>query len=245
MRKEIIVSSENSVVKKLRKLRDKKYRGQLGEYVVEGRRWVEDALRLCPENVVSVICSENSAEDIADHIVSERLFCEIACTENPQGIIAVMRIPEVSAVFSGTHCLFLDRVRDPGNMGAIIRTACAAGFSDIVLNDCVDVYNPKVLRSSMTGILGVKFHNACDLSEIRNNGYVTVAATLDGTDIFTSNISCGKICLVIGNEANGISENIVRSCDRKVTIPMSGNMESLNAAVSAGILMYELKFKNR
>ncbi len=208
-----ITSKTNAVVKKLRKLADRKYRTEYGEYIAEGKRWVADAKRLCPQNVAAVICSRSAFCDEADFVLDDSLFSELSFTE-------------------------------PGNMGAIIRTACAAGYSDIVLRDCVDVYNPKVIRSSMTGVLGVGFHYANSLSFVRELGYATVGAVLGGKDAFTAKIKARKICLVIGNEADGISEEVLLDCDEKITIPMREDMESLNAAVSAGILMYALKYMN-
>ena len=229
-----ITSKTNAVVKKLRKLADRKYRTEYGEYIAEGKRWVADAKRLCPQNVAAVICSRSAFCDEADFVLDDSLFSELSFTEHNQGVMALMKIPKASFEFSSEHCLFLDKIREPGNMGAIIRTACAAGYSDIVLRDCVDVYNPKVIRSSMTGVLGVGFHYANSLSFVRELGYATVGAVLKAR----------KICLVIGNEADGISEEVLLDCDEKITIPMREDMESLNAAVSAGILMYALKYMN-
>ena len=238
-----IVSRSNELVKKIRKLRDKKYRERYGEYVAEGKRWVSDAMRLCPDAVVAVVRSTDCECDFADYTVDAAIMRELTETEHGQGIMAIMRIPEEDPYIVSDCCLYLDRVRDPGNMGAVIRTACAAGYTDIILSDCVDVYNPKVVRSSMTGLLGIRFHTGIAPKEIAELGYTLVASTLDGDNLFEAEPFGGKICLVIGNEADGISEAVKECCKRKVTIPMSGEMESLNAAVSAGILMYELKYK--
>lgn len=241
----VIISRSNALIKKIRKLGDKKYRYAFGEYIAEGERWVRDALSRCPENVLHVVCSQSSMFEHADTVVADDLFAEISDTEHSQGVLAIMRMPAPTEKLQSSHCLFLDRVRDPGNMGTIIRTACAAGYEDIILRDCVDAYNPKVIRSCMTGILGVRFHYAQDIENIKSAGYTTFAATLDGKDIFLSNTTSKKLCLVIGNEADGIASDIISACDCKVTIPMRANMESLNAAVSAGILMYQLKYNNR
>ena len=221
-----IVSRSNALIKKIRKLRDKKYREQFGEYVAEGKRWVSDALRICPKNVVAVICSSDTRCEYADFVIEASLFAELADTEN-------------------SHCLFLDRVRDPGNMGTIIRTAVAAGYTDIVLRDCVDVFNSKVIRSSMTGILSANLHFDSKLSDLKECGYTVVAADLQGENIFETDFAAQKVCLVIGNEANGIDPLLLRQCDKTVAIPMEDEIESLNAAVSAGILMYQLKYRNR
>ncbi len=240
-----IVSRSNALIKKIRKLRDKKYREQFGEYVAEGKRWVSDALRICPQNVVAVLCSSDTRCEYADFVIEASLFAELADTENSQGVIAVMRIPTFSHSPSGNHCLFLDRVRDPGNMGTIIRTAVAAGYTDIVLRDCVDVFNSKVIRSSMTGILSANLHFDSKLSDLKECGYTVVAADLQGENIFETDFAAQKVCLVIGNEANGIDPLLLQQCDKTVTIPMEDEIESLNAAVSAGILMYQLKYRNR
>ena len=237
-----ISSKTNALVKKLRKLADRKYRTEYGEYIAEGKRWIADAKRLCPQNVLAVISSRSAFDGSADVVLDDSIFNELSFTENNQGIMALMKIPDNTDDFSGNYCLFLDRVRDPGNMGAIIRTACAAGSADIILRDCVDVYNPKVIRSSMTGVLGVKFHYADTLASIAERGYVTVGAVLGGKDSFAAEFNFKKVCLVIGNEADGISETVLRDCVEKVTIPMRDGMESLNAAVSAGILMYNFKY---
>ncbi len=242
MEKTVISSRTNELVKKLKKLREKKYREFYGEYIAEGKRWVSDALTVCPQNVSAVIRSNAFDCERADFVLSDELYGELTQTENGQGIMAVMRIPEPKEL-SAEYCLFLDRVRDPGNMGTIIRTAVAAGYNDIMLHDCVDVYNPKVIRSSMTGVLGVNFVYAEDLSVPKSKGYKTIAAELSGTDVFGYGNRANKTCLVIGNEADGISDSVLSECDDTVTIPMQSGMESLNAAVSAGILMYELKYK--
>lgn len=237
-----ISSKTNALVKKLRKLADRKYRTEYGEYIAEGKLWIADAKRLCPQNVLAVISSRSAFDGSADVVLDDSIFDELSFTENNQGIMALMKIPDNTDDFSGNYCLFLDRVRDPGNMGAIIRTACAAGYADIILRDCVDVYNPKVIRSSMTGVLGVKFHYADTLASIAERDYVTVGAVLGGKDAFAAEFNFKKVCLVIGNEADGISETVLRDCVEKVTIPMRDGMESLNAAVSAGILMYNFKY---
>lgn len=244
MDKAPIVSRANNIVKKIKKLSDKKYRDEFGEYIAEGKRWINDAKRLCLQDIVAVICSDDCECDFADYVLQKKLFDEISDTNNNQGIMAIMRIPQTSAGLMGNHILFLDRIRDPGNMGAIIRTACAAGYHDIVLRDCVDVYNPKVIRSSMTGILNVRF-NYSDVFSVKQSGYTLISSSLEGENVFKSRINSEKICLVIGNEAEGIAKEIDDMCDFRVKIPMDNAMESLNAAVSAGILMYELKYKNK
>ena len=241
---EIISSRTNELVKKIKKLGERKYREKFGEYVAEGKRWVTDASRLCPQDISATVRAQSCDYAAADFVLTDELFAEIAGTENSQGILAVMKIPEAASEFSSDAVLLLDRIRDPGNMGTIIRTAVAAGYRDIIANNCVDIYNPKVIRSSMTGILNINFAFDCDISAIKASGYRLIAADMAGESVFSHKIPNGKLCLVIGNEANGVSDDILSECDCKVSIPMEKGIESLNAAVSAGILMYELKFKN-
>lgn len=245
MDKTVIVSPTNPLVKKIRKLSHKKYRTTFGAYIAEGKRWVVDARKLCPQYVQAVICSQSCDCAFADYVLSDALFSQLSSTESNQGVMAIMRIPESEKTLTSRYCLFLDRIRDPGNMGAIVRTACAAGYTDIVLHDCVDIYSPKVIRSCMTGILNVRLHYATDLETIVESGYVTVAAALNGQNIFSEELPhFDKVCLVIGNEGDGIDATFMNTCQMKVTIPMTNAMESLNAAVSAGILMYQLKRNN-
>lgn len=237
-----ITSKQNELVKKIRKLADRKWRMHYGEYVAEGKRWVSDACKLCPNDVVTVICSDAVSCDHADVVLQASVFDSLAGTENNQGIMALMKMPAPVTDYLGQYCLYLDRVRDPGNMGTIIRTACAAGYREIVVHDCVDVYNPKVIRSCMTGILGVRVHRDDSLRTVKENGYTVIAGSLDGANVFLERIDAQKICLLIGNEAEGIDKALQNEADKTVTIPMQAGMESLNAAVSAGILMYALKY---
>ena len=237
-----ITSKHNELVKKIRKLSDRKWRYAYGEYIAEGKRWVCDARERCPQDVVAVVCSADMPFADADHVLDGAVFDTLTDTENSQGVLAIMRMPATGRELRAKHILYLDRIRDPGNMGTILRTACAAGYTDILLDNCVDVYNPKVIRSCMTGILGVRFPAGFTLQDVRKAGYTTVAATLDGESVFTASVGTSPVCLVIGNEADGIRSDIMQACDRRVTIPMESGMESLNAAVSAGILMYVTKF---
>lgn len=288
---ETITSFSNSQVKRLIKLKDRKYRTEYAEYLAEGKRWVLDAIVrvrdvdditciAVSESVYSVFLEEvlkltekvvsnrekvlkltekalSNAEEVLKLteenlaitekvlqkiiVIEDSVFNKISDTENSQGVVASLKIKQTDSLPSSKNCLLLDRIRDPGNMGSIIRTACAAGFTDIVCNSCVDVYNPKTVRSCMTGLLMCNIH--CDIAPecIKNSGYNLLAAALGGEDLFSVKLPDGKICLIIGNEANGIDEEIISLCEKKVEIPME-NIESLNAGVSAAILMYFIKY---
>ena len=235
-----IVSRGNSLFKHIKKLADKKYRRETGQYIAEGRRWVTDALAYRPDAVVTVVRSESCDFTPADVVLSDALFNELADTENSQGVLAVMRIPPLVAL-QGGPCLLLDRIRDPGNMGTILRTACAAGFYDVILRDCVDAFNPKVIRSCMTGILDLRFIDSAAVSTLKESGYTVVGASMGGEDAFSPMNLPKKVCLVVGNEASGIEPALLAACDKVLTIPMEGKIESLNASVAAGILMYRIR----
>lgn len=246
---EVIQNKENSKVKLIVKLQDKKYRDEEKLYVAEGARWVFDAQK--HSGAISFIaikesCRELYGDKISDmskvFVFSDSVFDRFSQVENNQGILCVAKIIPHTLPLRSDHCLFLDRIRDPGNMGTIIRTALAAGYSDIILNNCVDVYNPKVIRSTMSSVLNVRFIEGkpCVLGDASADGYTIVTADLDGENLFSVSNKPKKVVLVIGNEAEGISDEVKAYSQKSVRIPME-NIESLNASVSAGILMYFFK----
>ena len=143
--------------------------------------------------------------------------------------------------------LVLDNLRDPGNLGTIIRTAEAAGMSGILLSEgCVDITNPKVVRSTMGAIFRVPFVRcevlADELLRLKESyyGFTVYATALNGSVVFTENKYYGRCAIVIGNESNGVSPEVLAASDKKIRIPMAGKVESLNAAVAAAIVMYEI-----
>ena len=250
---EIIRSHENKKIKHISKLKDKSYRQEVGQYFAEGVKWVCDALKFDTMlGVVDYILIKEakiseysklfaSCENV--YAVSDNIFDKIAETQNSQGVLAVLNINRVCGLPSDNGILYLDRVRDPGNMGTIIRTACAAGYREIVCEDCVDVYNPKVVRSCMSAVLHVDIYSSQDVTidKLKKSGYSVLSADIGGKNIFELKDVPKKTVLVIGNEANGISKSVSDKTDIFVGIPMCEKIESLNAAVSAAVLMYNLK----
>ena len=148
--------------------------------------------------------------------------------------------------FACDRALFLDRVRDPGNMGTIIRTALAVGFNDIYCRDCVDVYNPKVVRSAMSAVSRVNTYEVDEqfLSSLKENGYTVLCADMQGESIFEYNITSEKLCLVLGNEANGVDDSVLLQSDTVISLPMQ-EAESLNVGVCASVMMYQLRYAKR
>lgn len=186
--------------------------------------------------------------------VSDSVYKSISDTMTPQGIMAVVRMPsyELSQLSNGnrTMLLVLDSVQDPGNLGTMFRTGEGAGVTGVIMNrTTVDLFNPKTIRSTMGSIYRVPFYVAEDLAEIlellRDKGVKLYAAHLKGThsyDEFDYRGACG---FLIGNEGNGLSDEIAALADTFVRIPMEGQVESLNAAVSAALLMYEANRQRR
>lgn len=194
------------------------------------------------------------------YILVESLFQELSQTEQSQGIIGVLQIPANQSLVhalethqntinhdSHKNIIMLDRIQDPGNLGTIIRTADAAGIDTILLvKGTVDPYNPKVVRSTAGSILYVNLIEVDDSIEtieiLKSNGYRVVVTALENAKDYNDVSSYGeKNCLVIGNEANGVSDHFIQSSDSRVKIPIIGQAESLNASVAAGIMMYKLQ----
>lgn len=238
----VITSKSNSKIKETAKLvADRKYREESGLYVVEGIKPVNECIAAeC--GVSEIICVESLAGNYPSAIiVTESVFKSVSSEKSPQGVLAVVKTPVFDMVPPEGSCLLLDKIQDPGNLGTILRTANAAGYKDIYLINCTDAYSPKCVRASMSGIFFVRIHVG-DRETIMKTleGVPLVCGALDGENIFDF-VPPAKFCLCIGNEGGGISREILEVSDYKVKIPMTDTCESLNAAVSAGIAMYQLK----
>lgn len=238
----LITSKANALIKEIVKLSaDRRYREECGLYVVEGVKPVNECIAAnC--GVQTILCTQKFAENYPQAVVvSDEVFSRISSEKSPQGVLATVKLPENAVKSPKSSCILLDRLQDPGNLGTIIRTANAAGYTEIYLINCTDAYSPKAVRASMSGIFFVKIYCG-SREEVLNalNGVPLICADMDGEDIFKFSPP-EKFCLCIGNEGTGISCEIKAHSDYKVKIPMSNTCESLNAAVSAGIAMYQLK----
>ncbi|MCH5157706.1 MAG: RNA methyltransferase [Clostridiales bacterium] len=241
---EIITSSDNKLIKRLVKLKQKKYREIEREFYIEGYKNVLDTYNAAKSSVKEVVLSESAYKKYGSaferfSVVSDALFGKISDTDCAQGVISINRSPEFSFP-NADRIIYLDRVRDPGNVGTILRTACAAGYG-AVLNNCADILSPKVTRSSMSAILKCKIGLDIAVSELKERGYEVISSDMGGDSVFSCQKPSGKYCIVIGNEAEGIDPDIIKSSDRVLSIPQDG-IESLNAAVAAGIMMYALRY---
>lgn len=241
----MITSKQNALVKEIRSLADKKFRDALNLYIVEGIKPVKEvlALNLPVKVVVGTEKGLNACGEIFAPVqtFSDDVFKYVSSEVTPQGVIAVIEKPVQKVCAPTQSCLLLDGVADPSNVGAIIRTAVASGYKEVFLtSECADAFSPKAVRSSMSGVFRAKVMRG-ELGEILSViDCPIVVADMGGENVFERKIQ-GKFCLVIGNEGRGVSDSLKTKADIIVSIPMQNDMESLNASVSAGILMYNLK----
>lgn len=253
----ITLSASNDKIKHIKKLAKKREREKCGEFIIEGKRSVCDAVKNGAEVSYIIFSDEPDVPfppEIPQFLTDAHTFSEITDTESPQDMLAVVKAASFDAesVFSGKYDLIVlcDRVQDPGNIGTIIRTADAVGSAAVILSSgCADLYNPKVVRSTMSSVFNIPIIKDADvvgaLRRLSESGYRTFCGALSENcvSLFDADFS-GKCVIVIGNEGSGVSDEIITLCDSAVKIPMLGKAESLNASVSAGILMYEVLRQN-
>jgi TrmH family RNA methyltransferase len=251
----MITSTANRQIKNLTALVKKsKERRIQGSFVVEGIRMFEEAPRGWIRQVYaseSFLSDERHRKLLNGYEyegVSDQVFRAVSDTQTPQGILAVVRMPEYSysQLLKGgkTHLLILESIQDPGNLGTMIRTGEGAGISGVIMNNTtVDLFNPKTIRSTMGSIYRVPFLVTDDLKgmieKLQNEGVTIYAAHLAGQMDYDEPDYTGATGFLIGNEGNGLSGEISELADVRVRIPMEGQVESLNAAVSASLFMYE------
>lgn len=258
----MITSLQNEQVKHIVSLHNSKGRRDHGEYLIEGKRFVEEALlRKAKVNKVyyctfpnsEVICLVDQAMKLGIEAeeVSEPVMRKMSSTEEPQGILARVERTKTDwqDVSADTHSILLiiDNIQDPGNLGSILRTALAADVFQIILTKgTVDLYNPKVLRSTMGAVFSQTVLMDKTPQEVVNfckeKNVVLAVSTMEGLPIFREDTSSiFPLALVIGNEAFGPSDIFLEHAAKKFSIPMFNNVESLNAAMAAGIFLYELR----
>lgn len=250
-----IESKDNNLFKFVKKLKERRFRDKENLFILEGLRLIEEAIR-ANMDIEYIIISKDYEDKFNDLLLennissnkiitlSNNLFMQLASTENPQGIIAVIKKSDKKKDLSGDFFLICDKVQDPGNLGTIIRTAHAAGVDGIILTKgTVDIYNDKTIRSTMGSIFYVPiFYDDKDFTIIRNlkkDGFCLVATSLKESRNFFEEDLKGKIILAVGNEGNGISNELFELADKKVKIPMPGGAESLNVSIATSIILFE------
>ncbi len=252
-----ITSKENELIKHIKKLKDKKYRDISNEYMIEGIKLVAEAIHeeapikyivLCDDCEKNEAIPKDLMYDIAKYdciYVTEKIFKYLSEVQSPQGILAVLKKNSQTQDidYSQDIIVALDDVQDPGNLGTILRTVDSVGLTQILVSKgTADIYNPKVVRSTMGAIFRVKIIECEELEkilkEIKKHKFKIVVSSLQ-TDNTIYDIDYNKKVIVIGNEANGVEERIQAMSDEKIKIPMLGKTESLNASVATGIILYE------
>ncbi|MEN1968276.1 RNA methyltransferase [Lentibacillus sp. N15] len=244
----MITSIHNDKVKQWNKLRKKKSRVETHAFLVEGFHLIEEACASDWELAELIIQDGITVPDVAKgypySLVSSAVMNHISSTKTPQGIAAVVKMKEHEAgIFE--KLLLVDSLQDPGNLGTMIRTADAAGFDAVILgNNTVDVYNEKVIRSTQGSIFHMPIFQAdlmTKIPDLQEEGFTVWASALSKATVYTELTPSNKIALIVGNEGAGISEDVLQLADFRVTIPIYGKAESLNASIAAGIFMYYLQ----
>ena len=257
----IITSATNDRIKEVKKLvKSASYRREKGLYVVEGIRMFRE---LPFNDIDSVYVSQGAYDKLKEDIlkvvseeeviiVADHAFSSMSDTNTPQGVMALVKMRErmlEDVLGDKAFLLIADRLQDPGNLGTIIRTAEGSGATGIILSrDCVDMYNPKVIRSTMGSVFRVPVYVSDDLSgdidKLKAKGVCIFGAHLNGKEFYDESFegSCG---FLIGNEGNGLSEAVSSKADKLIRIPMCGKVESLNAATSVAVIAYEVLRQRR
>lgn len=257
----MITSSTNQQMKNIALLSKKaKARKEQGLFVVEGRKMFAEVPKewlravYVSESFLQQEDAQKLLSDTGYEVVADSVFKSISDTQTPQGILCLVQTPhyEISQLLQGerTHLLVLESVQDPGNLGTMLRTGEGAGITGVIMNQTtVDLFNPKTIRSTMGSIYRVPYFISPDLGEtlcqIREQGVCVYAAHLRGTMQYDEPDYTGATAFLIGNEGNGLSDEIAGMADSYIRIPMEGQVESLNAAVSAALLMYETNRQRR
>lgn len=253
-----VSSKENRIYRTCRKLAQKKYRDREGRYLIEGENLIGEALENGAELEQLILCEGGKWQDnypVPCCVMEPKLFRTLSQTETSQGILGIVRKKlyrkeELAELFREKNLVILDRLQDPGNIGTIIRTAEGAGYGGVI---CVrgtgDVFSPKVVRAAAGSLfrIPVVMVDTVDqlCSMLGNLGKRLVVTSLEGSVNYYETDLSHNIALVIGNEGNGVSHELLERAETRLKIPMAGKLESLNASVAAGILMYEAMRNNK
>lgn len=252
-----LTSLNNNIVKTVHSLHQKKYRNELGLFLIEGYKGVDEAFK-CGLSVEYIFVNKEYNKNLDQwpenkiYLVNESIMKKISTTEAPPEVMAVAKQLnyQLEDVLNKTNplLLFLENIKDPGNLGTIIRTAAAAGVTGIILtDDTVDIYNPKTVRSSAANLWKipiVKIAEKQDLKELVNkqkkSQFVVTVVTKDRKPEIYYNIDYNQpTVLMFGSEAEGLSEKSAEMADKLITIPMNEQVESLNLSISVGVILYE------
>lgn len=234
----------NNEIKSLKKLKDKKYRKTEGLFLVEGRKLCEEVINSGYQIKYTITSNQNDYLDFPNlAIVDYSVIETLSTTSTPQDIVCVCEIPKVDNNYPKGNSLILDGLQDPGNIGTLIRSAMAFGFNDIFFIDCPDIYSEKVIRGSMGGVFKINSHIVSREDFIKDKEKICeilLGTALNGQDMREICLPKARIGVIIGNEGNGISEVMLSACDKALLLPMTDQVESLNAGVAGSIVMFEI-----
>lgn len=264
-----ITSLSHALVKSTAELKQKKERNRRREFAVEGVRSIEEVFnggyRVAFLFVTTLAMEQERVQNIIDTTldqggelieVSDNVMNKIADTKTPSGVFAIVKHPTytLEKLDEGKTeglILILDEVRDPGNLGAIVRTADAAGVKAILLlKGCTDLYASKTIRATMGSVFHLPVISDLEKEECiewcKKTGHQIIVSSLeDATSLYDVDVNLNKTALVVGNEATGVSEDMFKVADKKIYIPMQGKAESLNVAMATGIMLFELARRNK
>ena len=273
----VITSRQNATVKRVCALSDKKARESEKLFRFDGVKLLLEAAA-CGVEIKRVFVRESSAEALEARIsdalrhtegavlacVADHVFEKMTEEKSPEGVITVAKyidkfhksvtINNKSEFFEiGESVMLLESIRDPGNLGTMIRSAAALGIDRLVLSsDCADIYNAKTIRAAMGGLFRMRIDRLCGTTmadyvrAVRERGTRVLAAALDDSAAVLGDVSlCRGDCVVIGNEGHGLTDETVAACDASIIIPMEKGCESLNAAAAAVIFMWEIRRANK
>lgn len=253
---QIITSKDNENIKNIKKLKERKYRDLNNEYIIEGIKIIKEAINEKANIKKIIVCEECLANNLLDDkllyeiakydciYVTKKIFETITDVSNPQGILAIVEKNNKREInYKEDIIIALDGIQDPGNLGTILRTIDSANLTQIIVSkDTVDAYNQKVVRSTMGAIFRINIVEVENLKEtlknIKKHKYKIMCTDLSANkNIYEADYN--KKILVIGNEANGVTQEVLELADEKIIIPMLGKTESLNASVATSIIIYE------
>lgn len=249
---EFINSLDNSTIKKVKKLKQRKYREEEKKFLAEGRKFLDFTytpdLIILKENFEDFenITTKLERFDCRKIVVNDKIFKDLTSQENSQGVILVYPYCETNIGKINNNIIVLDKIQDPGNLGTIIRAADAAGFKDIILTKgSVDCYNEKCVRSSMGSIFNMNIVYMEELQLIqflKEKKYKFLVTALENNSIEYTDITLSeKNAIIFGSEGNGVSDNFLKAADETVIIPIYGSAESLNVAMASGIILYKVR----
>lgn len=245
----MITSSSNKTIISDSLLKDKKERDKRNEFLLEGAKLIEEASK-CGYDIERVYAlSEEKLSFLPKEkieLVTENVIAKLSDVKTPQGEIAVVKKCDKKRADRGRRAIVLENLQDPKNVGALIRTAAATDFIEVITINCADPYSMKAIRSSMGGIFRVNIMNTTiDKLKDTLKGKKLFVADMNGENIFEKQLPHENIAISVGNEGNGVSDTIKALADEVISIPMCNGVESLNVAVSGSIVMYQFQKENK